>query len=70
LFTKGLDKIAFERLQKQLMGWWPPFVLWRGSIGGILLPTLLSYLPSILPCVSKRISFTLTYTLYIFYTTD
>jgi hypothetical protein len=21
LFTKGLDKIAFERLQKQLMGW-------------------------------------------------
>jgi hypothetical protein len=47
LFTKDLDKIAFDRLQKQLMGWQPPFVLSRGSIGGILLPTLPSYLPSI-----------------------
>ena len=25
LFTKGLDEITFEKLQKQIMGWWPPF---------------------------------------------
>ncbi len=38
LFTKGLDKVSFESLQKMLMGWWYHSALSRKSIAGISKP--------------------------------